>query len=776
MKAIIMAGGEGSRLRPLTCDCPKPMLKLLGRPMMEYAIRLLKRHGIEEIGVTLGYLPDAVRDYFGDGADFGVHLTYFIEKTPLGTAGSVRCAQDFLNERFIVLSGDGITDFDLDKAIRFHEQRGAQATLILKKCGKPQEYGMVNVGEGGRVLGFCEKPGRYDVCSDLINTGIYLMEPELLARIPADRPCDFGGEFFPAMLRDKLALFGCELEGYWCDVGDVGAYLRVHADAMDGGIRLDGLPKNRVHVEGAQIDPGCIIEEPVYVGKGSHIMAGAKLHAGSAIGEGCIVAPSADVKRSILFDGAIVQENAQLRGCILCGRASAGQDAQIYEEAVVGSGSHVGARAILMPGVKLWPQKDVLDGERMDENIVWGACRQQHFLSGALCIETPSQAARAAEACAAECRPHELLLGRAASTVAAAMWHAVAAGLMAQGIQLIDSGVCTLPQLRHLQRSLRTEAAMLVEEARLVPLDDSGSRLPERRQRAILKLYERQDFSGPFSGITHTLQTAGHTDMAYIAEAASQFSGNAAAMPRIAICAQPAHLRTLAEASFARAGLNVRSEWDALRIRPDANEIGIYLSDSGERFAIADSDGMLQDVYLQLLLAWTALETGETRLILPTSATRAIDALALRYNAHVQYLGSEPAAWMRALAEKSQLQFTLQFDAISAALAVLSALDRAKLTLREWKRRMPRVHQKSGNFPVSAEECGRILRALANQNANVELGGGLRITRAEGWAFLGPDESAQGLRIIAEASRAETARELFDFYKGELKALIDQKA
>ena len=764
-----MAGGEGSRLRPLTCDCPKPMLKLLGRPMMEYAVRLLKKHGIEEIGVTLGYLPDAVRDYFGDGSDFGVRLTYFVEKTPLGTAGSVRRAKDFLNERFIVLSGDGITDFDLEKVLKFHRERGAQATLVLKKCGRPQEYGMVNVNEAGRVLGFCEKPGRYDICSDLINTGIYLLEPELLERIPEDRPCDFGGEFFPGMLRDGLTLFGFEAQGYWCDVGDVGAYLRVHADALAGKIALEGL--SPFIAEDAVLEEGCVIEPPVYIGRGARIRSGARLHAGSVVGDGCTVARGADVKRSVLFDGATAGENAQLRGCVLCGRASVGRDAQVYEEAVVGSASHVGARALILPGVKLWPQKDVPDGERMEENIVWGACRQQHFFSGALQIETPSQAARAAQACAAELRAGELLLGRAPSTVAAAMWHAVAAGLMAQGVQLIDAGVCTLPQLRHAQRDLHAGAAMLVEEARLIPLDDRGARLNERRQRAVLKLHERQDFAGPFSGITRGMQAAGRTDIGYIADAAACFCGDAAQMPCIAVFAQPSQLRALAESAFLRAGLRVRCEWDAGKMQLDAGELGVYLSDSGEHFALADEQGMLEDAYLQLLLAWTALRMGEERLILPASGTRAVSVLTDA----AEYVSGEPAAWMRALAERSPLQFRLQFDGVCAALCALSQLNAAGLTLRAWKEGMPRVHRESGHVDVPAAECGRILRTLAERNAHAQAGGGLRLSGEAGWAFLCPDDEAPGLRIIAEAVKAETAREIFDFYEGELRDLIQER-
>ena len=154
MKAIIMAGGEGSRLRPLTCTAPKPMLRLLDRPLMEYALLLLRRHGIDRIAATLGYLPDAVTDYFGDGQDFGVELHYYTERSPLGTAGGVRQARDFLDEPFVVLSGDGITDLDLSAAWEFHRSRRALATLVLKRVAEPLEYGVVVTDADGRVRGF----------------------------------------------------------------------------------------------------------------------------------------------------------------------------------------------------------------------------------------------------------------------------------------------------------------------------------------------------------------------------------------------------------------------------------------------------------------------------------------------------------------------------------------------------------------------------------------------------------------------------------------------
>ena len=228
MKAVIMAGGEGSRLRPLTCACPKPMVPVLDRPVMAYTLDLLRRHGVSQAAVTLMYLAGQVSGYFGDGAEYGVNLTYFTEQTPLGTAGSVGQAAHMLDETTVVLSGDGLTNCDLTAALRFHRDRGALATLVLKKVKSPLEYGVVLTDGQGRVQRFVEKPGWGEVCSDAVNTGIYLLEPQAIAMIPADRPWDFGREMFPRMVEEGLPVYGWLMEGYWCDIGDTAAYLRAH--------------------------------------------------------------------------------------------------------------------------------------------------------------------------------------------------------------------------------------------------------------------------------------------------------------------------------------------------------------------------------------------------------------------------------------------------------------------------------------------------------------------------------------------------------------------
>src|SRR5437588_10294221 len=219
-----MAGGEGSRLRPLTSNQQKAMLPMANRPMMEHIVRLLRQHGFDDLVVTVAFMANHVRTYFGDGSEFGVRMVYATEETPLGTAGSVRNARAELDERFLVIAGDVLTDMDISAVVRFHEERGALATITLKAMENPLEFGIVITREDGSIERFLEKPTWGQVFSDTINTGIYVLEPEIFDYIPEGRPVDFSSEVFPALLADAKPLFGLRCEGYWEDVGALGAH------------------------------------------------------------------------------------------------------------------------------------------------------------------------------------------------------------------------------------------------------------------------------------------------------------------------------------------------------------------------------------------------------------------------------------------------------------------------------------------------------------------------------------------------------------------------
>ena len=239
MKAVIMAGGEGRRLRPVTGETPKPLASLLGRPMLEHILRLLKEHGITEVCCAVKYRAEDIMSRFGDGSALGMHIRYRVEHEALGTAGGVKNCADFTgDEDFLVLSGDAACDFDLSALIRAHREGGAAATLALYRHSEPLPYGLTVTDGGGYVRAFIEKPGWERVVTDLVNTGIYVLSPRAMAAVPEGRPFDFAKDLFPLLLSRGEKLLGCAMEGYWCDVGTPLAYYRCCADALEGKLRL----------------------------------------------------------------------------------------------------------------------------------------------------------------------------------------------------------------------------------------------------------------------------------------------------------------------------------------------------------------------------------------------------------------------------------------------------------------------------------------------------------------------------------------------------------
>ena len=237
-----MAGGQGSRLRPMTCTLPKPLVPVMGKPVMAYLLELLARHGVNEVGVTLQYLPEMIRRRFGDKAH-GMALRYYEETAPRGTAGSVGGARDFLDETFVVMSGDALTDLNITAALSFHRQQRAKATLVLHREAVPLEYGVVLLDKDNRVQRFIEKPDWSEVFSDTVNTGMYILEPEVLRLIPQDAPSDFAKHIFPELLRRGEVMCGFVMDGYWCDIGGPQAYAQSHRDMFGG--KLDHLVYGR---------------------------------------------------------------------------------------------------------------------------------------------------------------------------------------------------------------------------------------------------------------------------------------------------------------------------------------------------------------------------------------------------------------------------------------------------------------------------------------------------------------------------------------------------
>ena len=365
MKAVIMAGGKGTRLRPLTSNQPKPMISIANKPCMEHIVNLLKRHGFEEIVTTLGFMPEVIEDYFGDGSAWDVKMEHSVEEEPAGTAGSVKLAEDKLTERFIVVSGDALTDADLSKAVEFHEKNGAEATLVLQEVDDPSEFGIVVVDDEGKVERFLEKPDPEEVFSYTANTGIYVLEPGILEEIPADEEYDFADDLFPKLLDEGRPVYGYVTEKpYWEDIGNIDQYLDAQRAVLGGEVKGIEIPGSEVTVDGVFVGRDTkVVEEqleaPAVIGDNAEISAGAQVGPYTVLGPNVSVESGAKVVGSTVAEGATIGENAELDGALVGRSCKVGANARLMKVSALGDNVEVGEGATVEAGVAVFPDKTV---------------------------------------------------------------------------------------------------------------------------------------------------------------------------------------------------------------------------------------------------------------------------------------------------------------------------------------------------------------------------------------------------------------------------------
>ena len=504
-----MAGGEGTRLRPVTSNQPKPMVPIVGKPCMEHIVELLRTHGFEDVIITVAFLPQAIRSYFGDGESLGVHIEYSVEESPLGTAGSVRLAADKLDDTFLVISGDALCDFDLAKLVKSHRKKGAAVTIGLKSVPNPLEFGIVVVDDEGRVERFLEKPSWGQVFSDTINTGVYVLEPEVLQHVPTDRPFDFSKELFPLLLEMGRPIYGFPMEGYWQDIGNLDQYRQANFDALDErvqltvpGIRLRG---NVWLGEGVELDDLEQIEGPALIsnycriGRDAHVGPYSVLSASVTLRERArtvrsVVDASTHIGRGALVEGAIVGRSCDIRGHV-----------RLHEGVAIGDEVKIGAESVLMPGVRIYPYKEVESGAQIYESVIWESKASSRLfgkdgVSGLVNVDlTPEMVSRLAVAFGTALpRGARVVASREAPATCRMIERSMIAGINSTGVDVAD--LRTLPSAvgRHLLKTHDYAAGFHVgfssadpELAQIRFFEDPGIQLTPALQKEIEKHFSR---------------------------------------------------------------------------------------------------------------------------------------------------------------------------------------------------------------------------------------------------------------------------------------------
>jgi mannose-1-phosphate guanylyltransferase len=360
VQAVILVGGEGTRLRPLTLTMPKPVVPLVDRPLIRYMIDWLARHGVDDVVMACGFLAAGVHDVLGEGGDGGPRLRYVEEPETRGTAGAIKFAERFLDDRFLALNGDVLTDLDLTALMRLHEERGATATLALYPVDDPSAYGLVRRTEDGEIREFLEKPEPGQIDTDEISAGAYVLEKRILDLIPEGREVSIEREVFPNLVGEGL--YGRRLEGYWMDIGTPERYLQASWDILerrvetDSGARLD--ERGMLVERQAEIASDATLEAPALIETRTQVASGARVGARAVVGTASEIGERAVIEESAIHRGCRVGREAAIRGSILAAGVEVGEGASINEGAVVGEGARIAAGATVEPGARVQPGQE----------------------------------------------------------------------------------------------------------------------------------------------------------------------------------------------------------------------------------------------------------------------------------------------------------------------------------------------------------------------------------------------------------------------------------
>lgn len=833
MKAVIMAGGFGTRIHPLTIGMPKPMIPLINRPIMEHIITLLKQHGMTELVLLLYHQPEIIKKYFGDGSEFGVRITYVTPLEDYGTAGAVKAAARHLQERFLIISGDLLTDFDLSRVIAFHNAKKARATITLTSVTDPLQFGVVITDKQGRITKFLEKPGWGEVFSDTINTGIYILEPEVLELIPDGQNRDWSKDVFPMMLADSEALYGCDMPGYWADIGNPEAYLEVCRDICQGRVSVQIAEPplaagSIVHVSpDAQVDEGAELSGMVVLGDNTRVQGNVRL-SNCIVGRNCLIEEDAFLEDAVLWDNVYVKNGARIIGANLGRLVRVGQRSLIEPGAVIADETIVGDEVNIRPDVKIWPHKVIESGSTVSTNLIWGEKWRKSLFEGAVVsgltnIEmTPEFSARLGAAYGSTLPKGSFVLsGRDAIRSSRMLKRSFVGGLLSAGINVHDVKMISLPVLRYKLTTFGEVGGIHFRQSpedsggtEIIFFDGSGNEISSAAAKAIERIYFKENFRR-----VHHTEPGGIADLPHIYDFYREGflrSLDAALLkksaPRVVLDLNHSPAADLlpdmlTDLGFDVTELNSHVHEKSMDMTIDEHHAGLdrlsrivktlqadagfWIGPSGEKIRLVSGSGCIfssRDA-LSTLVALVCANEREGCLVVPVAASKAVDELARSGGLTVQRIRSNGYS----LAESARTRkirlvasmddrfgfpaFQTHFDGLFSATKIMELCARAGLSLDQVLARLPRYAYHHQELACPWESKGGLMRRMseAADDQEASFTDGVRIDTKCGWVLVLPDQHRPVVHIHVEAVEQDDADSLFgDYYQkvsGWLKEL-----
>jgi mannose-1-phosphate guanylyltransferase/phosphomannomutase len=820
VKAVVMAGGEGTRLRPLTSNQPKPMVPIVGKPCMEHILELLRTHGFEDVIVTVAFLPQAIRSYFGDGTSLGLNIQYSVEESPLGTAGSVRLASDALDDTFLVISGDALCDIDLQRIVDFHKEKGAAVTIGLKSVENPLEFGIVVTDEDGKVERFLEKPSWGQVFSDTINTGIYVLEPEVLKHIPTDRPYDFSKELFPLLLEMGRPIYGYVCEGYWQDIGNLDQYRQANFDALDERVRLNvpGL-KIRGDVwigEGVEIDDVEGVEGPAFIGNYARISPEASVGPYTVLGSATTLRERGRIARTVLDASCYIGRSAVVEGAIIGRNCDIRAHARIHEGVAIGDQVTIGDQSVIYPDVRIYPYKEVDYGAQIFESLIWesrGTTRvfSQDGVVGLVNVDlTPETALRfGASLGTALKRGARVVASRESAPAYRMIKRALISGLHSTGVNVADLRTLPAPVGKHLLKTQGYDAAFHVgasttdpEAVQIRLFERPGVALSSQMQKEVEKHFTRQELRrvpfGDVGSITYPARARESYASDLLADLDTEaikargfrivvdygYSAGSFVLPLVL---GPIGVEAVTSHAFesdtgSTPGRLAETIDQAQRLVAAVNaDFGAVFDRSAERIYLLDERGreIRPD---QALLLYLKLLKGEAgKVVVPITATSQVEEVVGGRFEVVRTPATLPELTRAAAGDGVVFAgapgggyvfpaFLPAYDAIAALCKLLELLAPVSDPLSKLVAELPRptlVHRQV-QCPWALK--GAVMRVLNERYAdgNVDTTDGIKIFDSRGWVQVLPDGDEPTIHLYAEGGTPAESEEL----ETELRTIV----
>lgn len=830
MNAVIMAGGFGTRLRPLTTNIPKPMVPMLNKPMMHHIVTLLRQHGYSDIVATLFYQPDVIKNYFRNGRDFDVKITYVQADADYGTAGSVRNAAEHLRGRFLVISGDVLTDINLTNVLQFHVERKAKVTIVLTRSRNPLQYGIVVTRDDGKVVRFLEKPSWGEVFSDTINTGIYIIEPEVLHLIPYMQEFDFSKNLFPLLLESGSGLYGYITDRYWRDVGNLDEYQQAHFDAMAGQVKMqiEGIQQGTVYVgEGTVINTDeRNLQGRILIGRNCRIEKGARI-VNSVMGDHCIVEAGAVLRNCVLWDRTVIGRNAELSFDVVGSQCLIGEGATILDNVFISDRCVIGREARVLPNIKLWPEKKVEDGATLNRSLVWeDRWLRELFtdarITGLSNLEmNPEFGAKLGAAWGAVIGAGKTVVtSRDADTVSRMMNRAIICGLMSAGVNVNDLRTMSIPLVRHELHNGKEVGGVHVRKSpydkRLTDIiffDADGKDLPVGKTKAIERLFFGEDFLRSPAESVGTINFPQRTTETYREQflAALELDAIRQAKFKIVVDYSNGVVATIFPAilgAFDCQVIALNSNLDPKRLTRDAVEInsslqhlshmvtshkydiGCMIDVVGERITIVDERGSIIDSDRLLTLVtklFLHLHPDTKRIAVPITSSGEVEMLAREYRVAVVKSRNTHLAMMEAASDedvrfvggtKGGFIFTEYFFACDAMFSLAKILEMMAKTgwhLGVLDAQLPRLYRVKRQVRCPWDSKGKVMRHVMRETEQQrrELVDGVRLlfdsspTGAVSVMLL-PDKEQPLFHITAEGATQESATHLAEQYEQQV--------